>query len=338
MWPSSGVFTPAALPVDPHTALLPSCSLLGHQCLIWLCSARELPLSCSGFQAPLWGPQKVPTPGELPHVPSTVTLPAHSSLPHRYSEVKPLLKELDRLIEAALERILQPGNSSENLSPPLDLELWNQIPLVLIDEHDKDNPIILDIFETNQTAVGNETALDSETTVSYGTAGYSQLSGDNDITAENQTTAPPAPANTTSEEKKYKLAVKLVRGVPQGQWAEMRDGCLGKDAAVSVSPPHQLPMAALPWGSALAVPGLALPVPSPSPCCRLSPGQSQGRAVPCRLPDTFTSSLGHRPKMPGRGRGCCPIPFLLQSSVQRHKVVLQPLTPAPMEAPRTLPG
>ncbi|NXR78314.1 SCNNB protein, partial [Pycnonotus jocosus] len=92
--------------------------------------------------------------------------------PFKYSEVKPLLKELDRLIEAALERILQPGNHSENLSPPLDLELWNQIPLVLIDEHDKDNPIILDIFETNQTAVGNETALDNQTTVSYDTAGH----------------------------------------------------------------------------------------------------------------------------------------------------------------------
>ncbi|NWZ80686.1 SCNNB protein, partial [Poecile atricapillus] len=83
--------------------------------------------------------------------------------PFKYSEVKPLLKELDRLIEAALERILQPGNGSENLSPSLNLELWNQIPLVLIDEHDKDNPVILDIFETNQTAVGNKTALDTET-------------------------------------------------------------------------------------------------------------------------------------------------------------------------------
>ncbi|NXB95874.1 SCNNB protein, partial [Vidua chalybeata] len=88
--------------------------------------------------------------------------------PFKYSEVKPLLKELDRLIEAALERILQPtpGNSSENVSLPLDLELWNQIPLVLIDEHDKDNPIILDIFETNQTAAGSETAMDNRTSVS----------------------------------------------------------------------------------------------------------------------------------------------------------------------------
>ncbi|NXR39046.1 SCNNB protein, partial [Zosterops hypoxanthus] len=91
--------------------------------------------------------------------------------PFKYSEVKPLLKELDRLIEAALERILQPGNSSEDESPPLDLELWNQIPLVLIDEHDKDNPVILDIFETNQTAVGNDT------NVNNGTAGDNETMG-----------------------------------------------------------------------------------------------------------------------------------------------------------------
>ncbi|NXD66905.1 SCNNB protein, partial [Eolophus roseicapillus] len=83
--------------------------------------------------------------------------------PYKYSEAKPLLKELDRLIDAALERILQPspGNSSENISPPLDLELWYQIPLVLIDEHDKDNPIILDIFETNQTAAGIQSPTDT---------------------------------------------------------------------------------------------------------------------------------------------------------------------------------
>ncbi|NXL78851.1 SCNNB protein, partial [Leptocoma aspasia] len=89
--------------------------------------------------------------------------------PFKYSEVKPLLKELDRLIEAALERILQPtpGNGSEDVSLPLDLQLWNQIPLVLIDEHDKDNPVILDIFETNQTAVGNETAMSSTTKKKY---------------------------------------------------------------------------------------------------------------------------------------------------------------------------
>uniref|UniRef100_A0A8C3VC24 Amiloride-sensitive sodium channel subunit beta n=1 Tax=Catharus ustulatus TaxID=91951 RepID=A0A8C3VC24_CATUS len=100
--------------------------------------------------------------------------------PFKYSEVKPLLKELDRLIEAALERILQPGNSSDSVYPPLDLELWNQMPLVLIDEHDKDNPIILDIFETNQTAMGNET-MGNLTTASP------------TPDAESLTTAPPGP-------------------------------------------------------------------------------------------------------------------------------------------------
>ncbi|NWR47010.1 SCNNB protein, partial [Regulus satrapa] len=91
--------------------------------------------------------------------------------PFKYSEVRPLLQELDRLIEAALERILQPtpGNSTDDVSPPLNLELWNQIPLVLIDEHDKDHPVILDIFETNQTAGGNEM---------LGTAGGNQHSED----------------------------------------------------------------------------------------------------------------------------------------------------------------
>ncbi|XP_015149983.2 amiloride-sensitive sodium channel subunit beta isoform X5 [Gallus gallus] len=108
--------------------------------------------------------------------------------PFKYSEVRPLLKELDKLIEAALERILQPTHgdpisplllNSSNATEGLDLDLWNQIPLVLIDEQDKDNPVIVEIFETNQSVAGNQTA------------------------------APPAPANVTSEEKKYKLAVKL---------------------------------------------------------------------------------------------------------------------------------
>ncbi|NXF34321.1 SCNNB protein, partial [Nyctibius bracteatus] len=96
--------------------------------------------------------------------------------PFKYSEVKHLLKELDRLIEAALERILQPvpGNSSENISPPLDLELWHQIPLVLIDEHDKDNPVILDIFESNHTAGDNQTDGGNQTTVGNQTAGDNQ--------------------------------------------------------------------------------------------------------------------------------------------------------------------
>ncbi|NWQ96819.1 SCNNB protein, partial [Burhinus bistriatus] len=108
--------------------------------------------------------------------------------PFKYSEVKHLLKELDRLIEAALERILQPtpGNSSENTSPQLDLELWHQIPLVLIDEHDKDNPIILDIFESNQTAVDNETTMNNQTAAGYQTAMGNQMTAGDQTACSHQ--------------------------------------------------------------------------------------------------------------------------------------------------------
>uniref|UniRef100_A0A674K0R5 Sodium channel epithelial 1 subunit beta n=1 Tax=Terrapene triunguis TaxID=2587831 RepID=A0A674K0R5_9SAUR len=80
--------------------------------------------------------------------------------PYKYSKARHLLKELDELTEAALERILQskhgdaisapPLNSSETVSQRLDLKLWNQIPLVLIDESDPDHPVIIDLFETDQ--------------------------------------------------------------------------------------------------------------------------------------------------------------------------------------------
>ncbi|NXJ31870.1 SCNNB protein, partial [Ciconia maguari] len=112
--------------------------------------------------------------------------------PFKYSEVKHLLRELDRLIEAALERILQPapGNSSENTSPPLDLGLWHQIPLVLIDEHDKDNPVILDIFESNQTALGNQTAGGNQTEKKYKLAvKLCSHQGSNNCTYRNFTSA-----------------------------------------------------------------------------------------------------------------------------------------------------
>ncbi|NWI70810.1 SCNNB protein, partial [Todus mexicanus] len=108
--------------------------------------------------------------------------------PFKYSEVKYLLKDLDRLIEAALERILQPtpGNSSENPSPPLNLELWHQIPLVLIDEHDKDNPIIVDIFESNQTARGNQTPTGNETAAGNQTTAGNQTSEGNQTSCSHQ--------------------------------------------------------------------------------------------------------------------------------------------------------
>ncbi|NXN31122.1 SCNNB protein, partial [Nycticryphes semicollaris] len=109
--------------------------------------------------------------------------------PFKYSEVKHLLKELDRLIEAALERILQPtpGNSSENISPPLNLELWHQIPLVLIDEHDKDNPIILDIFESNHSPAGNQTTMGNETIMGNETTTDNESTGGNETTGGNHT-------------------------------------------------------------------------------------------------------------------------------------------------------
>uniref|UniRef100_A0A8B9CVT7 Epithelial sodium channel subunit beta n=1 Tax=Anser brachyrhynchus TaxID=132585 RepID=A0A8B9CVT7_9AVES len=146
--------------------------------------------------------------------------------PFKYSEVKHLLKELDKLIEAALERILQPThgdtitplllNGSDNASEGLDLALWNQIPLVLIDEHDKDNPVIVEIFETNRTAPGNGTSPGNGTALENGISpgnvtapGNGTAAGNETAPGNGTTAAPPAPSNTTSEEKKYKLAVKL---------------------------------------------------------------------------------------------------------------------------------
>uniref|UniRef100_A0A670XTT7 Sodium channel epithelial 1 subunit beta n=1 Tax=Pseudonaja textilis TaxID=8673 RepID=A0A670XTT7_PSETE len=93
----------------------------------------------------------------------TMTFPAVTicnASPFRYSKVKPFLKDLDELIEAALERILQPlqGNASAtpaaNLSEKLNLQLWNQIPLVLIDESDAAHPVILDILGNGSLGPG----------------------------------------------------------------------------------------------------------------------------------------------------------------------------------------
>uniref|UniRef100_A0A8C7E244 Sodium channel epithelial 1 subunit beta n=1 Tax=Naja naja TaxID=35670 RepID=A0A8C7E244_NAJNA len=93
----------------------------------------------------------------------TMTFPAVTicnASPFRYSKVKPFLKDLDELIEAALERILQPpqGNASAtpaaNLSEKLNLQLWNQIPLVLIDDSDAARPVILDILGNSSLGLG----------------------------------------------------------------------------------------------------------------------------------------------------------------------------------------
>ncbi|XP_058013870.1 amiloride-sensitive sodium channel subunit beta [Ahaetulla prasina] len=93
----------------------------------------------------------------------TMTFPAVTicnASPFRYSKVKPFLKDLDELIEAALERILQPlqenasATPAANLSQKLNLQLWNQMPLVLIDESDATHPVIHDILGNSSLGLG----------------------------------------------------------------------------------------------------------------------------------------------------------------------------------------
>nr|XP_033818589.1 amiloride-sensitive sodium channel subunit beta [Geotrypetes seraphini] len=78
--------------------------------------------------------------------------------PFKYSKVKHLLQELDDLVSTALKRIQlsnQPSmagaalssNTTGNGSYTLDPRLWNNIPLLIIDETDPDNPVIVNIFE-----------------------------------------------------------------------------------------------------------------------------------------------------------------------------------------------
>ncbi|KAK1344462.1 hypothetical protein QTO34_013159 [Cnephaeus nilssonii] len=54
--------------------------------------------------------------------------------PFQYSKVKHLLKDLDQLMEAVLERIVAPEPPGANATRALNLTLWNHTPLVLIDE------------------------------------------------------------------------------------------------------------------------------------------------------------------------------------------------------------
>ncbi|XP_053132524.1 amiloride-sensitive sodium channel subunit beta [Hemicordylus capensis] len=108
-----------------------------------------------------------------------------SASPYRYAAVKPYLQDLDDLIEAALNRILQPGpedNGTASPPPPasatagLNMRLWDQIPLVVIDESEASRPLVLDLL-------GNS---------SLGSAGPNSYSSFAD-----------------PEGRKYKLAVKL---------------------------------------------------------------------------------------------------------------------------------
>ncbi|CAH2307701.1 amiloride-sensitive sodium channel subunit beta [Pelobates cultripes] len=76
--------------------------------------------------------------------------------PYKYSKVKHLLKDLDELVETALDRIqlLSPSNSNTLLpnstsNMTLNSSMWINIPLVLIDENDSNNPIIYNIFNSS---------------------------------------------------------------------------------------------------------------------------------------------------------------------------------------------
>ncbi|XP_059752045.1 amiloride-sensitive sodium channel subunit beta isoform X3 [Balaenoptera ricei] len=69
--------------------------------------------------------------------------------PFQYSKVKHLLKDLDELMEAVLERILGPELSHGNATRALNLTIWNYMPLVFINEQNPHHPVVLDLFEDN---------------------------------------------------------------------------------------------------------------------------------------------------------------------------------------------
>ncbi|XP_038523535.1 epithelial sodium channel subunit beta [Canis lupus baileyi] len=66
--------------------------------------------------------------------------------PFQYSKVKHLLRDLDELMEAVLERILAPEHSDANATRTLNVTMWNYTPLVLIDEQNPHRPVVLDLF------------------------------------------------------------------------------------------------------------------------------------------------------------------------------------------------
>uniref|UniRef100_A0A8C9AAT9 Epithelial sodium channel subunit beta n=1 Tax=Prolemur simus TaxID=1328070 RepID=A0A8C9AAT9_PROSS len=69
--------------------------------------------------------------------------------PFKYSKVKHLLKDLDELMEAVLERILAPESSHANATRALNFTIWNYTPLFLIDERNPHDPVVLDLFADN---------------------------------------------------------------------------------------------------------------------------------------------------------------------------------------------
>nr|KAF6490909.1 sodium channel epithelial 1 subunit beta [Molossus molossus] len=66
--------------------------------------------------------------------------------PFQYSKVRHLLKDLDQLMEAVLERIVASEPTRANATEALNFTLWNHTPLVLIDERNPHHPVVLDLF------------------------------------------------------------------------------------------------------------------------------------------------------------------------------------------------
>ncbi|XP_004604346.2 amiloride-sensitive sodium channel subunit beta isoform X1 [Sorex araneus] len=78
--------------------------------------------------------------------------------PFQYSKVRHLLRDLDALMEAVLERILAPEHSRANASSALNLTVWNHTPLVLIDERDPQHPLVLDLLADHHNGSANSSA------------------------------------------------------------------------------------------------------------------------------------------------------------------------------------
>lgn len=83
-----------------------------------------------------------------------------NSSPFQYSKVRHLLKDLDELMEAVLERIVATEPSRANATKGLNFTIWNHTPLVLIDERNPRHPVVLDLFADNHNgSAGSSPAL-----------------------------------------------------------------------------------------------------------------------------------------------------------------------------------
>lgn len=81
--------------------------------------------------------------------PSCACPPYGDFPPPRYSKVRHLLRDLDQLMEAVLERIVASGPTHANATKTLNFTIWNHTPLVLIDERNPHHPVVLDLFADN---------------------------------------------------------------------------------------------------------------------------------------------------------------------------------------------